>query len=83
MLFIPSVFIYYNESALIHSLWYFISSGTGMIVGSIGNLIKNQFLTARNWPFGAAISIILILITFCLVKIYKKLGGDMDELGGF
>ena len=42
ILFIPSVFIYYNESALIHSLWYFISSGIGMIVGSIGNLIKRK-----------------------------------------
>ena len=24
ILFIPSVFIYYNESALIHSVWYFV-----------------------------------------------------------
>jgi spermidine/putrescine transport system permease protein len=49
----------------------------------IGNLIKNQFLTARNWPFGAAISIFLILITFGLVKVYKRCGGNMDDLGGF
>ena len=49
----------------------------------LGNLIKNQFLTARNWPFGAAISIFLIVITFLLVKLYKKTGGNMDDLGGF
>ena len=49
----------------------------------IGNLIKNQFLTARNWPFGSAISIFLIIITFVLVKIYRKTGGSMDDLGGF
>ena len=42
ILFIPSVFIYYNESALIHSLWYLISSSIGMILGSIGNLIKRK-----------------------------------------
>ena len=48
----------------------------------IGNLIKNQFLTARNWPFGAAISIFLIIMTLLLVRIYKGLGGKMDELGG-
>lgn len=47
----------------------------------IGNLIKNQFLTARNWPLGAALSIFLLLFTFLLVKIYKKIGGDLDELG--
>src|SRR5690606_28427815 len=27
----------------------------------VGNVIKNQFLDARNWPFGAAASIMLTL----------------------
>ena len=49
----------------------------------LGNLIKNQFLTARNWPFGAAISIVLVLITSLLILAYRKLGGKMDDLGGF
>lgn len=48
----------------------------------IGNLIKNQFLAARNWPFGASVSISLLLITFILVKIYQKIGGKLDDLGG-
>ena len=48
----------------------------------LGNLIKNQFLTARNWPFGAAISVFLILFTTILILIYKKIGGKMDDLGG-
>ena len=48
----------------------------------IGNLIKNQFLTARNWPFGSSLSIFLIIITFGLVIVYKKIGGKMDDLGG-
>ncbi|MBQ8233996.1 MAG: ABC transporter permease [Bacilli bacterium] len=48
----------------------------------LGNLIKNQFLTARNWPFGAAISVFLLLITTIIIVIYRKLGGKMDELGG-
>lgn len=48
----------------------------------LGNLIKNQFLTARNWPFGAAISVFLILITTSLIWLYKKSGGNMDELSG-
>ena len=39
ILFIPSVFIYYNESALIHSLWYLVSSGIGILIGSIIQLI--------------------------------------------
>lgn len=37
ILFIPSVFIYYNESALIHSLWYLVDSIIGVIIGTIIN----------------------------------------------
>lgn len=37
MLFIPSVFIYYNESAFIHSVWYFVVSTIGMLIGTIAN----------------------------------------------
>lgn len=47
----------------------------------IGNLIERQFGSGNNWPLGAALSIILILVTLLLVKIYQKLGGDMESLG--
>lgn len=35
VIFIPSVYIYYNESALIHSTWYLIISSIGLIIGDI------------------------------------------------
>ncbi len=35
ILFIPSVFIYYNESALIHSIWYLVISIIGLFIGII------------------------------------------------
>lgn len=35
ILFIPSVFIYYNESALIHSIWYLVISSVGLIFGTV------------------------------------------------
>ena len=35
LLFIPSIFIYYNISALVHSLWYFIVCLLGMLFGSL------------------------------------------------
>ena len=47
----------------------------------IGNLIERQFKSANNWPLGAALSIILILLTLLLVKLYQRLGGDMESLG--
>lgn len=33
--FIPSVFIYYNESALIHSVWYLVISTIGLGISSL------------------------------------------------
>ena len=71
MVFIPAIGYFFIADIL--------GGGKTMI---IGNLIKNQFLTARNWSFGSAIAIFLIIITFALVKVYKKLGGKMEELGG-
>ncbi|MDD3412770.1 MAG: ABC transporter permease [Lachnospiraceae bacterium] len=47
----------------------------------IGNLIERQFQSGNNWPLGAALSIILIAITLILVKVYQKMGGDMESLG--
>lgn len=34
VVFIPSVYIYYNESALIHSVWYLVVSMVGLLVGA-------------------------------------------------
>lgn len=42
ILFIPSVFIYYNESALIHSMWYLIDSVIGLIIGSVICKLSNK-----------------------------------------
>lgn len=47
ILFIPSVFIYYNESALIHSLWYLVDSLIGLIIGAIINKII-QYITTKK-----------------------------------
>ena len=44
-------------------------------------LFERQFKSGNNWPLGAALSIILIIVTLILVKIYQKMGGDMESLG--
>jgi spermidine/putrescine transport system permease protein len=46
----------------------------------IGNLIERQFKEAYNWPMGAALSIILIVLTIVMVRIYTRTGGDMENL---
>ena len=35
VLFIPSVWIYYNESALIHAVWYLAAASIGLLSGSM------------------------------------------------
>jgi spermidine/putrescine transport system permease protein len=41
----------------------------------IGNLIQGQFLTARDWPFGSAISMILMAAVLGATLIYFRQGG--------
>jgi spermidine/putrescine transport system permease protein len=33
----------------------------------IGNLIQNQFTTARDWPFGSAVALVLMAIVMALL----------------
>lgn len=37
----------------------------------LGNLIQNQFLSARNWPVGSAVSISLTVMMLLLVLVYR------------
>ena len=38
----------------------------------IGNIIKNQFGAIRNWPLGAALSVILLAITALMIFVYSR-----------
>lgn len=44
ILFIPSVFIYYNESALVHSLWYLVISIIGILFGTLIRFVVNRII---------------------------------------
>jgi spermidine/putrescine transport system permease protein len=39
----------------------------------LGNLIKNQFVEARNWPLGSVVSVMLTALMGLLLIIYWKL----------
>jgi len=45
----------------------------------VGNLIRNQFLTARDWPFGAAASMFLLLLTLAFTLFYTRKAGFGEE----
>ena len=38
----------------------------------VGNLVQNQFTTARDWPFGAAVSIALMALVTLLLAVYLR-----------
>ena len=38
----------------------------------VGNLIKNQFMSSRNWPLGSALSVFLIAGTLIFVYLYAR-----------
>jgi spermidine/putrescine transport system permease protein len=46
----------------------------------IGNVIRNQFLTARDWPFGAAASMVLMVLTMIFTFYYARKAGFSEEL---
>lgn len=51
----------------------------GSKVVLMSNLIKNQFLTARDWPFGSAISVVLVMVMILMIALYIKQGGKIDK----
>ncbi len=50
-----------------------ILGGTGDML--IGNLIKEQFLSTRDWPFGSTLSIMLTLAVLLIVWVTTRQGG--------
>ncbi|MEH8160880.1 spermidine/putrescine ABC transporter permease PotB [Aeromonas veronii] len=47
----------------------------------IGNLIKTQFLNSRDWPFGAAISVMLTVLMALLIYCYWRAGKLLSKKG--
>ncbi len=40
----------------------------------IGNLVQNQFTTARDWPFGSAASLLLMAVVVAALQLYRGEG---------
>ena len=61
LVFIPSLGAYVTPAIL--------GGGKSLM---IGNIISNQFLTAHDWPFGSALSIVMMLIMIIGTLIYFR-----------
>jgi len=42
----------------------------------LGNLIQNEMQAARNWPFGAALSVVMLLLAVGVIFLYRKSGDE-------
>ncbi len=47
----------------------------------VGNLIQEQLMKARNWPFAAALAVVLMALTSLMIAAYRKLSGVKDLEG--
>ncbi|AJA48251.1 spermidine/putrescine transport system permease protein PotB [Clostridium pasteurianum DSM 525 = ATCC 6013] len=72
LVFVPSVGLFFIADLM-----------GGSKVMLIGNLIRNQFLVSRDWPFGAALSIVMIAISIILIGIYTKIVGKKVDMEVF
>jgi spermidine/putrescine transport system permease protein len=51
----------------------------------VGNLIQEQLMQGHDWPFAAALSVVLMLLTSCFIVLYRffaRLCGGSGELEG-
>ncbi len=60
---------------------FFVSDLMGGSLMLVGNLIRDQLLKSRDWPFGAALSVLLMAVTTLIFVSYRKSGGK--DLGVF
>lgn len=52
----------------------------GARVLMIGNLVEQQFLSARNWPFGAALAMLIMFAVLCVLLLYVHLVLRDDDM---
>lgn len=69
LVFLPAMTLFYIPDLL---------GGAKTIL--LGNIIQNQFLTARNWPMGAAISVALTLLMGAVFLIYWRYSKRQPDL---
>lgn len=68
--FVPSVGLFFISDLM----------GGGKIM-LLGNLIENQLNHARNMPFGAALSVLMMAMTLLVIWLYRRLSHAQDLEG--
>ncbi|MBQ4258112.1 MAG: ABC transporter permease [Clostridia bacterium] len=53
----------------------------GNKIALIGNVIQDQLMKVHDWPFAAALSVVLMLMTTLMIFLYRKITGSRDMEG--
>ena len=67
--FIPSMGLFYIADIL---------GGNKVVL--VGSVIQEQLLKTHNWPFAAALSVVLMGLTTVLISLYKHVAGEGEGL---
>lgn len=70
LVFIPSMGLFFIADIL----------GGGKVM-LVGNLIQNELQSGRDWPFAAALSVILMIFTSVMIWLYRKVTRVKDLEG--
>ena len=69
LVFVPSLALFFISDLL---------GGTSDVY--VGNLVNDQLLKSRDWPFAAALSVVLLLVTAIVMLIYRRAGGKASDM---
>ena len=68
--FVPSIGLFFIADIL---------GGNKIVL--LGNVIQEQLMKVHDWPFAAALSVILMLMTSLMILLYRKLTGASEMEG--
>lgn len=71
MVFVPTMGSFYIADML---------GGAKMLL--VGNVIKTQFLVTRDWPFGSALSLLLLGLLLLMLLLYWRVNRALGRKGG-
>ena len=69
LVFVPSMALFFIGDLL---------GGTNDIL--VGNLVRDQLLKSRDWPFAAALAVVLLAMTAIVMFIQRRAGGKSSDL---
>ena len=67
--FVPSMALFFISDLL---------GGTGDLL--VGNLVRDQLLKSRDWPFAAALSVVLLALAAAVMFIQRRAGGKSSDM---